>query len=110
MCLIKSIFMGIIYKHNTKSETIEQMVMCLPKVGITYSEDKISLEFGIKFVPFNDALLAEAEDELNPDNNLDGDDCRCINVRLGASESEENRLLDDADEVILEAVSLLETT
>ena len=61
-------------------------------------------------MPFNDALLAEADDELNPDNNLDGDDCRCINVRLRTSESEENRLLDDADEVILEAVSLLETT
>ena len=86
------------------------MVLYLPKVGITYSEDKISFEFGIKFVPFNDALLAEADDELNPDNNLDGDDCRCINVRLGKSESEESRLLDDADEVILEAVSLLETT
>ena len=73
-------------------------------------EDKISFEFGIKFVPFNDALLAEADDELNPANNLDGDDCRCINVRLGTSDSEEKRLLDDADEVILEAVSLFETT
>ena len=70
----------------------------------------MSFEFAMKFVPFNDALLAEADDELNPDNNLDGDDCRCINVRLGTSEAEENRLLDDADEVILEAVSLLETT
>ena len=110
MCLIKSVFMEKLYKLNNNTRTIEKMVMYLPKVGIIYSEDKISFEFGIKFVPFNDALLAEADDELNPDNNLDGDDCRCINVRLGTSESEENRLLDDADEVILEAVSLLETT
>ena len=85
------------------------MVFYVPKVGITYSEDKISFEFGMRFVPFNDALLAEGDDELNPDNNLDGDDCLCINVRLGKSESEENRLFDDAEEVILEAGSFLET-